>query len=192
MSARVDYSEFPVATLTPDWDLAGLVDKTGKPLRRDETVSGLEATPIDSREVEFVEETLRLTGDGVDAVFDGIGGSYIWRSVKALRVKGKVVVNGITSTLEDGRLAGGRRHRLRGLAIFGIYIIATAFLPGRKRMTPYSIQTLKRSRLEQFSEELPFLLELLRLEKIKPIHRRKNPVAGSSPRPRATGRIRLR
>jgi NADPH:quinone reductase-like Zn-dependent oxidoreductase len=35
-------------------------------------VSGLGATPIDYQNVDFVEEIHRLTGDGVDAVFDGI------------------------------------------------------------------------------------------------------------------------
>ena len=36
-------------------------------------MSSLGATPIDYHNVDFVEEILRLTGEGVDVVFEGIG-----------------------------------------------------------------------------------------------------------------------
>src|SRR5918994_7196674 len=58
--------------------------------RKHELVSSLGATPIDYQHVDFVEEILRLTGDGVDVVFDGIGGTHLWRSLKTLRSGGKV------------------------------------------------------------------------------------------------------
>jgi NADPH2:quinone reductase len=45
----------------------------------------LGGTPIDCRNTDFVKEIHRLTGDGVDAVFDGIGGDNLWRSRDALR-----------------------------------------------------------------------------------------------------------
>ena len=62
---------------------------------------------IDYREQDFVNEIRRLTGDGLDVVFDGIGGAHIWRSRKALRRGGKVVAYGLTSSLRAGRLAFG-------------------------------------------------------------------------------------
>src|SRR5690242_18829735 len=43
-------------------------------------VSGLGGIPIDYRDQDFVEEIRRRSGDGVDAVFDSIGGTHIWRS----------------------------------------------------------------------------------------------------------------
>jgi NADPH:quinone reductase-like Zn-dependent oxidoreductase len=55
--------------------------------------------PIDYRNQDFVKEIHRLTHDGVDVVFDGIGGAHIWRSRKALRPGGKVVAYGFTSSL---------------------------------------------------------------------------------------------
>jgi NADPH2:quinone reductase len=137
--------------------------------RPPETVSGLGGTLIDYQQVEFVEELLRLTGNGVDVVFDGIGGTHLWRSLKALRAGGKVVAYGLTSSLRGGRLVGRRRHRLRGLAIIGLSIIATFFLPGRKRMLLYSIQTLKRRRPAWFHEDLTALLELLHQGRIIPM-----------------------
>jgi len=88
-------------------------------------VSDLGGIPIDYQRQEFVEEIHRLTSEGVDVVFDGIGGTHIWRSRKALRPGGRVVAYGLTSSLRGGRLASGRsgrRHRFRGIAIFGLYI----------------------------------------------------------------------
>ena len=46
-------------------------------------VSDLGGIPIDYRQVDFVKEIRQLTGEGVDVVFDGIGGAHIWRSRKA-------------------------------------------------------------------------------------------------------------
>src|SRR5512141_676070 len=51
-------------------------------------VSDLGATPIDYQHQDFVKEIHRLTSEGVDVVFDGIGGTHIWRSRKALRPRG--------------------------------------------------------------------------------------------------------
>jgi NADPH2:quinone reductase len=134
-----------------------------------ELVSGMGATPIDYRHADFVEEILRMTGDGVGVVFDGIGGTHLWCSLKAERRGGKVVAYGMTSSLRGGRLAGGRRHRLRGLAAIGFFMGAGLFVPGRKRITPYSIQTLKRFRPQWFREDLCAHFELLRQGKIEPV-----------------------
>src|SRR5438874_8213689 len=46
------------------------------------------------RSQDFVKEIHRLTGEGVDVVFDSIGGTHIWRSRKALRPGGRVVTYG--------------------------------------------------------------------------------------------------
>lgn len=128
--------------------------------------------PIDYRHQDFVQEIHRLAGEGVDAAFDSIGGSHIWRSRKALRRGGRVVAYGLTGMLSGGRLASGRsggRHPYRGIAIFGLYIAGGWLLPGRKRVVPYSIQTLKRLKPELFRQDLIGLFELLRQRRIKPL-----------------------
>src|SRR6184192_2749123 len=120
-------------------------------------VSDLGGIPIDYRQLDFVKEIHRLTGQGVDVVFDSIGGSHIWRSRKALRPGGRVVTYGLTSSLRGGRLASGRsgrRHRFRAILIFGLYIAGGWLLPGRKRVVPYSIQWLKRLRPALFRQDL--------------------------------------
>jgi NADPH:quinone reductase-like Zn-dependent oxidoreductase len=139
-------------------------------------VSELGGIPIDYRHLDFVKEIHRLTSDGVDVVFDGIGGTHIWRSRNALRPGGTVVAYGLTGSLRGGRLASGRsggRHRFRALAIFGVYIAASWLLPGRKRVIPYSIQTLERVRPAWFRRDLIALFDLLQQRKIKPLIARR-------------------
>jgi len=135
-------------------------------------VSELGGIPIDYQRQDFVTEMQSLTNPGTDVVFDSIGGAHIWRSRKALRRGGKVVAYGLTGSLQGGRLASGRsgsRHRYRAIAAFGLYIAASFLLPGRKRVVPYSIQTLKRLKPTLFREDLTALFELLQQQKIKPI-----------------------
>jgi len=135
-------------------------------------VSGLGGIAIDYERQDFVEEIHRVTSDGVDVVFDSIGGTHIWRSRNALRSGGRVVAYGLTGSLRRGRLASGRsgrRHRYRAIAIFGLYIVGGWLFPGRKRVVPYSIQTLKRLKPAWFRQDLIALFDLLEQEKIKPL-----------------------
>jgi len=143
-------------------------------------VSGFGGIPIDYQRFDFVNETRRLTGDGVDAAFDGIGGTHIWRSRRALRRGGTVVAYGLTDSLHAGRLASGRpgrRNRLHGIPIFGLCIAGGWLLPGRRRVLPYSIQWLKRLKPELFRRVLLALFDLLRERKIEPLIARRLPLA---------------
>ena len=68
-----------------------------------ELVSALGATPIDYRTEDFVERIRNLTGDGVDVVFDTIGGArQLWRSYRALRKGGRLVWFGVSATSKAG------------------------------------------------------------------------------------------
>jgi len=142
-------------------------------------VSELGGIPIDYRHRDFVEEVRRLTGDGVDVVFDPIGGAHLWDSRKALCPGGRVVGYGLSTSLRgDGLTSGrpGRRQRFRGTAIFGMYIAAGWLLPGRKRVVPYSIQTLKRLKPALFRHDLTALFDLLQQQKIKPLIAQRFPL----------------
>lgn len=143
-------------------------------------VTGLGAVPIDYQQQDFVAEIRRLTGDGVDVVFDGMGGKHMWRSRKALRRGGRVVVYGLTASLRGGRLASGRpnrRNRLHGMPRFFLCIMGGWLLPGRRRVLPYSIQWLRRVKPALFREDLSTLLDLLRQRKIEPLIARRFPLA---------------
>jgi NADPH2:quinone reductase len=142
-------------------------------------VSALGGIPIDYRDQDFVKEILRLTSEGVDVVFDPIGGAHLWQSRKVLRPGGKVVGYGLSTSLRGEGLTSsrpGRRQRFRGTAIFAAYIVGSRLLPGRKHVVPYSIQTLKRLRPASFRRDLTSLLELLRRQKIKPVIAQRFPL----------------
>jgi len=143
-------------------------------------VTDLGGIPIDYQNQDFVEEIRRLTGEGVDAVFDSIGGAHIWRSRKALRPGGRVVAYGLTGSLSGGRLASGRpgrRRRFRAIRIFALYIVGSWILPRRQRVVPYSIQWLKRRRPQLFRQDLVTLLDLLQQKKIKPLIAQRFPLS---------------
>jgi NADPH2:quinone reductase len=142
-------------------------------------VADLGGIPIDYQHQDFVKEMHRLTGEGVDVVFDPIGGPHIWHSRQALRPGGRVVVYGHTPSLRGEGLASGRpgRHRFRGMAIIGVYIVGGWLLPGRKRVVPYSIQWLKRLKPAWFRQDLSALFDLLQQQKIKPLIAQRLPLA---------------
>ncbi len=143
-------------------------------------VSDLGAVPIDYQHQDFVKEIHRLTGDGVDVVFDPLGGAHLWRSRKALRPGGKVVGYGLISSIRGEGLTSsrpGRRQRFRGTALFALYIAGGWLLPGRRRVVPYSIQTLKRLKPAWFRQDLVTLLDLLQQRKIEPLVAQRFPLA---------------
>ena len=143
-------------------------------------VSDLGGIPIDYQHQDFVEEIRRLTSEGVDAVFDPIGGAHLWHSREALRPGGRVVGYGNTTSLRGEGLGSdrtGRRNRLHGIPIYALYIAGGWLLPGRKRIVPYSIQTLKRLKPALFRQDLIALLDLLQQQKIKPLIAQRFPLA---------------
>ena len=87
---------------------------------------------------------------------------------------------GNTSSLRgEGLVSGrpGRRNRLHGIPIYVLYIAGGWLLPGRKRVVPYSIQTLKRLKPKMFRQDLVALLDLLQRKEIKPLIARRFPLA---------------
>jgi len=135
--------------------------------------------PIDYKSQDFVKEIHRLTSDGVDVVFDPMGGKHLWESRKALRRGGRVVGYGLISSIRGEGLSSGRpgrRNRFRGTSTFGLFIAGGWILPGKKRVVPYSIQTLMRLKPKLFRKDLTTLFELLQNQKIKPIIAKRFPL----------------
>jgi len=148
--------------------------------RSAQAVSDLGGIPIDYQHQDFVTEVRRLTREGVDVVFDPIGGPHLWHSRNALRPGGRVVGYGNTASLRGEGLASrrpGRRNRLHGIPIYALYIAGGWLLPGRRRVIPYSIQTLKRLKPAWFRQDLIALLDLLQRQRIKPLVAQRLPLA---------------
>jgi NADPH2:quinone reductase len=59
-----------------------------------EVIIGLGAVAIDYQKEDFVKRILQLTGDGVDAAFDPVGGAHLWRSFRTLRKGGRLIPYG--------------------------------------------------------------------------------------------------
>jgi NADPH:quinone reductase-like Zn-dependent oxidoreductase len=123
-----------------------------------ELVSALGATPIDYRTEDFVERIRGLTGDGVDAVFDPIGGaSHLWRSYRVLRKGGRLVWFGVAATKKEG---------LRVIPLTVLMRTLLALIPDGKQV-PLAPDLGKDN--AWYRETLAKLLDLLAAGKIKPV-----------------------
>jgi NADPH:quinone reductase-like Zn-dependent oxidoreductase len=128
-----------------------------------EAVSNVGATPIDYTTEDFVQRIFTLTGDGVDAVFDPIGGTHLTGSFKTLRKGGRLVAYGFYSVLKRGRNAV-----LDILSQF-VRVALWNVAPNGKHAAFYSIEDVKKKHPAWFREDLLTLLDLLAKGQIKPI-----------------------
>jgi NADPH2:quinone reductase len=131
-----------------------------------ELVSALGATPIDYRTEDFVERIRGLTGDGVDAVFDPIGGaSQLWRSYRVLRKGGRLVWFGVAATKKEG---------LRVIPFTLLMRTLLAIIPDGKS-APLTPDLDKDN--AWYRETLTKLLDLLAAGSIKPVVAERFPLA---------------
>ena len=123
-----------------------------------ELVVSLGATPIDYRTEDVVKRIHSLTGDGVDVVFDPIGGArQLWRSFQALDKGGKLVWFGVAATKKGGLMV---------IPFTLLTVSLLKLLPGGKQL-PLAPDLSKDN--AWYRETLSELLDLLAEEKIKPI-----------------------
>jgi NADPH:quinone reductase-like Zn-dependent oxidoreductase len=121
-------------------------------------VSALGATPIDYRTEDFVERIRTLTGDGVDIVFDPIGGArQLWRSYRSLRRGGRLVWFGVAATKQKG---------LRIIPCTLMMRTLLALIPDGKR-APLTPDLSKED--TWYRDTLAQLLDLLAAGKIGPV-----------------------
>lgn len=130
-------------------------------------VSSLGAESIDYRKENFVDRIHALTKEGVDAVFDPIGGAHLKRSFKVLRRGGKLVSFGFYNAVM-GR-GGSIPLDILRLKLWNI-------LPNHRSTSFYSITATRRKHPEWFSADLSALFELLEAGKIRPIIDRRMPM----------------
>jgi NADPH2:quinone reductase len=137
-------------------------------------ISELGGTPIDYRSADFVAECLAREPQGLDTVFDGIGGMHLLRSLRVLRRGGRLIGYGFGSTSEGGRPS----LRRFGSTAFGwIGAFAHNLVPRHKRLKVYSIQMRKRRRPDDFRADLEKLFDLLGRGQIRPLVAARLPLA---------------
>ena len=135
-----------------------------------ELVSALGATPIDYRTEDFVERIHSLTGDGVDAVFDPVGGArQLWRSYRALRKGGRLVWFGVAATTRTG---------LRVIPLTLLMVFLLKLIPDGKQtpLTP-NLAEFAPAHNAWYRETLAELLDLLAAGSIKPVVAERIPLA---------------
>lgn len=130
------------------------------------TVRELGAVPIDYKHRDFVRVLDELEPDGVDAVFDGIGGMHLIRSLRTLRRGGRLVGYGLGSTAAKGRQS---RWAIAASSLAWLWAFSFNLIPGYRRVSLYSIQTLKRRRPSWFRHDLEELLALLSAGRVRPV-----------------------
>jgi NADPH:quinone reductase-like Zn-dependent oxidoreductase len=133
-----------------------------------ELVARLGATPIDYKSENWVERIRTLTGDGVDAVFDAIGGDSFKKSFSILRRGGILVAYGFYNAVMG---KGGN------IPLDFIRLKLWNILPNSRSTTFYSIGALRQKQPDWFSEDLTKLLTLLAQGKIKPVIAARIPLA---------------
>ena len=134
--------------------------------RKHAVVAQYGAVPIDYRSEDFVDVVRRQTGDGVDAVFDPIGGRYWRRSLQALRPGGRLVGYGFSAALE-----GGRRRLLRAALAWlqSPRPSPLGLMLSNKGMFGYSVQNLRMQRRDWYREDLQTLMRWCAEQVINPV-----------------------
>lgn len=146
-----------------DLEIYGTASKS-----KHELVKRLGATPIDYKSEDFVERIRSLTGDGVDAAFDPIGGDNFKRSLSTLRRGGKLVAYGFYNATQG---KGG------SIPLDFLRLQLWNFWPNGRSTAFYLITTMRRKHAGWFSEDLTKLFDLLAQNKIKPTIAARMPLA---------------
>ena len=111
-----------------------------------------------------------LTGDGVDAVFDPIGGArQIWRSYRALRKGGRLVWFGVAAT---------KKHGLWVIPLTLLMVFLLKLIPDGRQMplTP-DLSAFAPAHPDWYRETLTELLDLPAAGRIKPLVAERIPLA---------------
>jgi NADPH:quinone reductase-like Zn-dependent oxidoreductase len=125
-------------------------------------LAAYEATPIDYHTQDFVEVIRQAEPDGLDAVFDGMGGDYVKRGYSLLGRGGKIVEFGNPLSFS------GMLKLLGQIVLFNL-------LPDGKSARVYGTGASRFNR-RPFLEDWAALFKLLEECKIKPILAARFPI----------------
>ncbi len=131
-------------------------------------VSQYNAIPIDYKSQDFVEEIKKQTDNGVDAVFDAIGGKNFKKSFKTLKPGGKLIGYGFYNAVMG---KGGN------IPLEFMKLMLWNLLPNGKKTSFYSIGAMRNKHPEWYKQDLEILFGMLERGEIQPPIDRKMPLS---------------
>lgn len=130
---------------------------------KQDLLNELGAQLIDYRNQDFVDVLRQAEPDGLDFVFDGVGGNYGDRAISVLRSGGKLVGFSAPSGLGE---------MLKGLA----KLFLANLRPNGKRATFYGISIEYQRNPQLFKDDLNQLFKLLKSGQIRPVISARFPI----------------
>jgi NADPH:quinone reductase-like Zn-dependent oxidoreductase len=137
------------------------------------TVKNLGGTPIDYTSVDFVEFIKIHANNGVDAVFDPIGGNHLFRSYNTLREGGRLIAYGERSIVGDGFYNETEAFEQEKL------MDHLKDNPNDISIQWYEVYDHFIEKPHWFQEDMAKLLELLAQKRIKPVIAKELPLEQS-------------
>ncbi|MGA7793161.1 MAG: medium chain dehydrogenase/reductase family protein [Candidatus Acidiferrales bacterium] len=127
---------------------------------KQDAISAAGGIPIDYRAENFSKRVRELSRDGVDAVFDAVGGTNWWRSYRLVRRGGALVCYGVSAMATHGKIAGAGSFLLLGVL---------KLIPDGRRCVWFNVANLRKERPEWLRADLKALFDLLLQRKIQPV-----------------------
>ncbi len=147
-----------------------LIGTASKPKHK--LLEQFQCQPIDYKTEDFEERTMALTqGEGVNAVFDTIGGANWSRSYRCLKKGGKLVGFGAY------QLTSGEEKLPSLLWGFTKLLLLWKCLPNGKHSSFYNIQTRRAKKPDEFNQDMGQLFEWLKQGKLKPVIAERRPLS---------------
>jgi len=125
-------------------------------------VRQLGGTALDYKHSDFVQELRTLEPNGVQAVFDPVGGPQLERSYQVLSRNGTLVMFGTAAA------AQARGNATLALAATLLRFLALKLRLSSRHVELYLIEAARKKNPEHFRQDVQTLLELLRDGKITP------------------------
>jgi NADPH:quinone reductase-like Zn-dependent oxidoreductase len=121
------------------------------------------AQPIDYQNEDFARRIRELSGDGVDAAFDPVGGSHFWGSFRALKPGGRLIAYGemrVAGVDHPSRKEVYLHHHLPGWL---------NWLPGGRSVSWYEMMDEKAAHPDWYQADLAQLFQLLQEREMSPL-----------------------
>lgn len=131
--------------------------------RKHKLILSFGGTPIDYQNEDFVKTVRSLTFNGLDAVFDPVGGSNLWKSFIALQPKGRLIAYG------EMAITGAQKPKINEVVMHHYLPRLLNLVPGGRMVKWWEVFPENRIHPDWYHQDLAILINLLSEGKIKPI-----------------------